>query len=249
MHPDLELLQAENRRLSALVAALAEKNLRLEEALSRHNGPQTPLHIPVSSLYVPATELPVQTSPVTGPSTEVTVPSNQLAGTSGKVSVPSGQLPVPAREVAVPSVPLPGRSGPVGVPTDPLTAAAQLPPDLQLLWERTWGEAQYRARLLRLYEAKLPEEAVCAALHHGPMAGCRETHVADGARLLLWLCGQVPERVSYARLHSVTGLTDSGNNKLLASLRKRGLIRWKSFQVYEVAEKAALLLEELLPRQ
>ena len=35
MHPELELLQAENRRLSALVAALAEKNLRLEEALAQ----------------------------------------------------------------------------------------------------------------------------------------------------------------------------------------------------------------------
>ncbi|RYY41567.1 MAG: hypothetical protein EOO08_00075 [Chitinophagaceae bacterium] len=121
-----------------------------------------------------------------------------------------------------------------------------LPPDLAEAWQRTWSEAQYRARLQRCFSAGIPEQKVCGALRSGPMAGCRDSHIADAARLLLWLCGQPPHRVSYGRLRAVTGLSDSGNNKLLASLRKKGLIRWKSAQVYEVADAGAVLLESLL---
>ncbi|GAB4093156.1 hypothetical protein [Flaviaesturariibacter terrae] len=261
MQPEVEQLQAENRRLSSLVAALAEKNLRLEEQLARQGGTPAPDRLPQRPVDVPQTQLAVPQSEVHGLQTSLSVPQNQLTGLRNELPAPAdrltgiqnglpvlqspltgiqGNLPVPQR-------PLTGSAGELPAPIIPLPALTSLPPDLRTAWERTWKEAQHRARLQRLFDAGLPEATVAAALRKGPMGACRDTHIADAARLLLWLCGQAPERVSYAKLHGVTGLTDSGNNKLLASMRAKGLIRWKSFQVYEVTETGAALLEGLLP--
>ncbi|RYZ19937.1 MAG: hypothetical protein EOO16_18400 [Chitinophagaceae bacterium] len=145
--------------------------------------------------------------------------------------------------MSLPKLPVTGQGFEVAFP-DPGPHLASA--DLEAAWKQFSAEAQFRARLRRLHAAALPAHEVAATLKRTLMPGCRDTHCADAAKLLLWLCGQPPARIHYPKIAQLLGLSYSGVGKLIMSAKKHGLIRRKAYQVYEITEKVTMLLEGLV---
>ncbi|RYY88223.1 MAG: hypothetical protein EOO15_09665 [Chitinophagaceae bacterium] len=245
MSNELVQLQTENRRLSALVAALAEKNLRLEEELNRSK--QDTFH-PASSV------------------SRYPDPGVDLSSAQGGMLDGSLNLFRESEVLAFPEFnAFPTRertnhadanhsSGGGGLTTALLTPheagesllpdGLKLPDPFRKQVERAAAEARRQARVALLAGALPGWQAIATALRTGPMPKLRWPQERNLPLLLCCLCRPDEQRLSYPEMQKSTGLSYTGLYKLLQAGCRAGLIVRAGWQRYQLTELALSVLEQ-----
>ncbi|RYY60356.1 MAG: hypothetical protein EOO12_15355 [Chitinophagaceae bacterium] len=249
MHQELLHLQAENRRLTAVVSALAEKNLRLEEELRAMRSTNT---------YHPNGDAGTNTSGFNlavgdvGTNTEVFATAIEPAGSTKQFLNPAGQPARSTNRLFHPEAEnagtnpgvldgFPGLSGSI-FPVDTADSGFLSAPFRQQA-ERATAEAVRNERLTRLSVALPSWEAIAAHLRAGPVPHLRWPQERNLPLLLNALCRPGNERRAYPELQKMTQLSYTGLYKVLQAGIRAGLIHRAGWQRYQLTTAGISVLE------
>jgi hypothetical protein len=248
MHPEMETLQAENRRLSALVAALAEKNLRLEEALAqtrRHieveEGPLLPFPRDIEVNNGHSTSIQIQQEGEYDLSTpfsyakEVQQPHSTSFQSQQDQEQPQNTSLQFRKEVEQESS------------TPSLNRQAlleSLPAPLRTQLEQDLADSTYHRQREAILAAAPTATQLLETLKREAFRSYRNTHVAAAAHLLLRICAVGDAPLPYASIQALLHFTDTGAYKLLRNLQQKGLVVKQGRQQYRLTERALELMQE-----